>query len=180
MQQTELPVPTQDHVGNGEKDQKYIAKLPGKRDKFTKGNTGEKKFKRKSDTSNNNSEDTNGMHNNIPLTKEHQLKLGEGESKPTPGNPKGYSKRQIKVLHFFRDLDSKNRINNSDDDGNFSSWGWGGGGTNFFRNNRNVENKIGMAFNMFKPSDSAITPRKGPTLDYQAQKSIVWTDYMDG
>ena len=58
--------------------------------------------------------------------------------------------------------------------------GGGGGGTNFFRNNRNVENKIGMAFNMFKPSDSAITPRKGPTLDYQAQKSIVWTDYMDG
>ena len=56
----------------------------------------------------------------------------------------------------------------------------GGGGTNFFRNNRNVENKIGMAFNMFKPSDSAITPRKGPTLDSQAQKSIVWTDYMDG
>ena len=40
-----------------------------------------------------------------------------------------------------------------------------GGETNSFRNNRYVEYKKGMAFNMFKPSDFDITPRKGPTLD---------------
>ena len=51
------------------------------------------------------------------------MELGKGESKPTSGNPRGYSKRQITVLNFFRDRDSKNRIRNSNDDGNFSSWG---------------------------------------------------------
>ena len=55
----------------------------------------DKKFKGKADTRNNSSKGTNGMHNNMPLTQEHQMELGKGESKPTPGNPKGYSKRQI-------------------------------------------------------------------------------------
>ena len=123
----------------------------------------DKKFKGKADTRNNSSKGTNGMHNNMPLTQEHQMELGKGESKPTPGNPKGYSKRQITVLNFFRDRDSKNRIRNSNDDGNFSNWG---GETNSFRNNENVEYKKGMAFNMFKPSDrESITPSKDPTVD---------------
>ena len=63
------------------------------------------------------------MHNNMPLTKEHQMELGKCENKPTPGNPKGYSKRQLTVLNFFRDRDSRNKIRNIYDDGNFSSWG---------------------------------------------------------
>ena len=49
------------------------------------------------------------------------MELGKDESKPTPGNPKGYNKRQLTVLNFFRDRDSKNRIRNINDDGNFSS-----------------------------------------------------------
>ena len=64
------------------KEQNYIAKPPLKRDNFTgksmKSNTGDKKFKGKSDTRNNNSKGTNGMHNNMPLTKEHQIELGKG------------------------------------------------------------------------------------------------------
>ena len=64
------------------RDQNYFAKPPGKRDNFTgmptKSNTGDKKFKGKSDTRNNNSKGTNGMHNNMPLTKEHQIELGKG------------------------------------------------------------------------------------------------------
>ena len=59
----------------------------------------------------------------MELTKEHQMELGKGESKPTPGDPKGYSKRQLTVLNFFRDRDSRNKIRNINDDGNFSSWG---------------------------------------------------------
>ena len=57
------------------RDQNYFAKPPGKRDNFTgkptKSNTDGKKFKGKADTRNNNSKGTNGMHNNMPLTKEH-------------------------------------------------------------------------------------------------------------
>ena len=43
----------------------------------------------------------------------------------------------------------------------------GGGETNSFRNNENVEYKKGMAFNMFKPSDKGenITPSKNITVD---------------
>ena len=43
----------------------------------------------------------------------------------------------------------------------------GGGETNSFRNNDNVEYKKGMAFNMFKPSNNGenITPSKDITVD---------------
>ena len=88
------------------KDQKYIAKLPGKKNftgKPRKGISNEKKFNGKPDLRNNNSKGTNGMHNNIPLTKEHQVMLGEGEAKPTPSNPRGFSKRQLTVLSFFKE-----------------------------------------------------------------------------
>ena len=91
------------------------------------------------------------------------MELGKGESKPTPGHPKGCSKRQITVLNLFRDRDSKNRIRNSNDDGNFSSWR---GETNSFRNSENVEYKKGMAFNTFRPSDREnTTPSRDPTVD---------------
>ena len=103
------------------KEQNYIAKPPGKKENFASGpkksNSSDKKFKGKTDTRNNNSKETNGMHNKMPLTKEHQMELGKGESKPTPGNPKGYSKRQLTVLNFFRDRDSRNKIRNINDDG---------------------------------------------------------------
>ena len=92
-------------------EQNYIAKLPGKKENFAsrpkKSNFSDKKFKGKTDTRNNKSKGTNGMHNNMPLTKEHQMELGKGESKPTPGNPKGYSMRQITVLNFFRSRKSE-------------------------------------------------------------------------
>ena len=146
-------------------EQNYIAKLPGKKENFAsrpkKSNFSDKKFKGKTDTRNNNSKGTNGMHNNMPLTKEHQMELGKGESKPTPGNPKGYSKRQLTVLNFFRDRDSRNKIRNINDDGNFSSWG---GESESYRNNENGAYKKNMSFNMFKPSVKGedITPRKEP------------------
>ena len=107
------------------KDHNYITKLPSKKNftgKPTKGISNEKKFKGKPDSRNDNSNGTNGMHNNIPLTKEHQMMLGEGEAKPTPSNPRGFSKRQLSVLSFvFKDREVKNNINQSNDDGHFSS-----------------------------------------------------------
>ena len=39
----------------------------------------------------------------MPSTKEHQMMLGEGEVKPTSSNPRGFSKKQLTVLNFFRD-----------------------------------------------------------------------------
>ena len=57
------------------KEQNYIAKPPGKKENFAsrpkKRNFSDKKFKGKTDTRNNNSKGTNGMNNNMPLTKEH-------------------------------------------------------------------------------------------------------------
>ena len=81
--------------------------MPGKKNftsKLTKGISNEKKFKGKPDLRNNNSKGTNGMQNNMPLTREHQMMLGEGEVKPS--NARGFSKKQLTVLNFFRD---KNR-----------------------------------------------------------------------
>ena len=99
------------------------------------------------------------------------MELGKGESKPTPGNPKGCSKKQITVLNFFRDRDSKNSFRNSNDDGNFSSWG---GETNSFRNSENVEYKKGMAFNTFRPSDREnITPSRDPTVDEECNSTLM-------
>ena len=112
--------------------------MPGKKNftgKLTKGISNEKKFKGKPNLRNNKSKGTNGMQNNMPLTKEHQMMLGEGEVKPTPRNPRGYSKKQLTVLNFFRDRESKNRFSLNNDDGHFSSWG---GETNSFRNKVNT------------------------------------------
>ena len=61
------------------KDQNYIAKVLEKKTfptKPMKGAPAAMKFKGKSDLRNNNSKGTNGMHNNMPLTKEHQMVLG--------------------------------------------------------------------------------------------------------
>ena len=72
---------------------------------------------------NNNSKGTNGMQNNMPLTTEHQMMLREDEVKPTPSNPRGYNKKQLTILNFFRDRESKNRFSLNNDDGHISSWG---------------------------------------------------------
>ena len=50
----------------------------------------------------------------------------------------------------------------------------GGGETNSFRNNDNVEYKKGMAFNMLKPSDKGenITPSKDNTVDEELQSTL--------
>ena len=56
------------------KDQNYIAKVPDKKNMSSKpmrGAPAAKKFKGKPDLRNNNSKGTNGMHNGMPLTKEH-------------------------------------------------------------------------------------------------------------
>ena len=87
-------------------DQNYNAKLPSKKNftsKLTKGISNEKKFKGKPDLRNSNSKGMNEMQNNMPLTKEHQMMLGEGEVKPTPSNPRGFSEKQLTVINFFRD-----------------------------------------------------------------------------
>ena len=64
------------------RDQKYSTKRPAVKEKninnkFYKKPNGEKKLKGKKDTRNNNSQGTNGMHNNMPLTREHQFQTGE-------------------------------------------------------------------------------------------------------
>ena len=108
------------------KDQNYVAKVPEKKTFPTKpmmGAPAAKKFKGKSDLRNNNSKGTNGIHNNIPLTKEHQMVLGDGEAKATPSNPRGFSKRQLSVHSFLRDREVKTITNQNNDDGHFSSWG---------------------------------------------------------
>ena len=107
------------------KELNYIAKVPDKKNmssKPMKGAPAAKKFKGKPDLRNNNSKGTNGMHNGMPLTKEHQIVLGDGEAKATPSNPRGYSKRQLSFLSFLRERDRK-ATNQSNEDGHFSSWG---------------------------------------------------------
>ena len=51
-------------------------------------------------TPNNNSQGTTDMHNNIPLTKEHQLKFGARQGKLSAQN--GYSKKQFAILNSDR------------------------------------------------------------------------------
>ena len=69
------------------KDQRYNNKRPAGKEqnnKLIKKPNFEKKFKGKKDTRNNNSQGTNEMHNSMPLTREHQVKLGAGQGKPSP------------------------------------------------------------------------------------------------
>ena len=85
-------------------DQKYNNKRPAGKEsnnQIIKKPNYDKKFKGKKDTRNNNSQGTNGMHSSMPLTREHQVKLGAGQGKPTPSNPHGYSKKQLHILNFL-------------------------------------------------------------------------------
>ena len=95
------------------------------------------------------------------------MELGKGEIKPTPGNPRGYSKRQITVLNF-----SRNKIRNINDDGNFSSWG---GESESYKNNENGSYKKNMSFNMFQPqvNKEDITPRKEPETNEVLESTLM-------
>ena len=153
------------------KDQNYVAKVPEKKtfpSKPMKGAPAAKKFKGKSDLGNNNSKGTNGMHNNIPLTKEHQMVLGDGETKATPSNPRGFSKRQLSFLSFLRDRDGKAITNQNNDDGHFSSWG------NENNSLRGIENnyKNGFNLNMFQ-SPGEGTPTRDPNTCAVEESTIV-------
>ena len=82
------------------------------------------KFKGERDTRNNNSSGTNGMHNSVPLTREHQMQLGEPKGKITEKNPKGYSKFQNKLLNYLNNSQKSPEpsIQNVIGQDNFSSW----------------------------------------------------------
>ena len=132
------------------KDQKYDSERPGVRETNTNrslnNNNGDEKFKGKKDTRNDNSQGINGMHINMPLTKEYQLQRGAGQSKPTANNPNGYSKKQIAILDFLFKKDSENNIRNVNEVGNFSSWG---GEMNSCAHIRNDKYKKDTSFNIF-------------------------------
>ena len=82
------------------------------------------KFKGKKDKRNNNSSGTNGMHNNVPLTREHQMQLGEPKGKITEKSPKGYSKFQNKLWNYLNYSQNSplQSIQNIIGQDNFSSW----------------------------------------------------------
>ena len=69
-----------------------------------KWNNKDKKFEGKEDTRNSNSSGTNRMHNSVPLTREHQVHLGEPKGKVSELNPKGYSKFQNKLRNIIKYL----------------------------------------------------------------------------
>ena len=148
------------------KDQRYNTKRPAGNDnnKLMKKPNFEKKFKGKKDTRNNNSQGTNGMHNSMPLTREHQLKLGAGQGKPSSNNPHGFSKKQLTILNFLIEQDSGSPIKNIIENGNFSSWG---GESNSYKNNEKGTYKKNMSFNMFQPQvkKEETTPEKEPETD---------------
>ena len=75
----------------------------------------------------------------MPLTREHQVKLGAGQGKPSPSNPHGFSKKQ----------ESGSPIKNIIENGNFSSWG--GNFMNAYTRINKDAHTGGMSFNMFSP-----------------------------
>ena len=82
------------------------------------------KFKGERDTRNNNSSGTNGMHNSVPLTREHQMQLGEPKGKITEKSFKGYSKFQNKLLNYLNNSQNSPEpsIQNVIGQEKFSSW----------------------------------------------------------
>ena len=133
-------------------DQKYNNKRPAGKEsnnQIIKKPNYDKKFKGKKDTRNNNSQGTNGMHSSMPLTREHQVKLGAGQGKPTPSNPHGYSKKQLHILNFLIEQESGSPIKNIIENGNFRIWG-GNSMSAYTRNNSDTHTG-GMSFDMFSP-----------------------------
>ena len=63
---------------------------------------------------NNNSSGTNGMHNPssvtaIPLTREHQMVIGNPRGKISDTNPNGLSKQQMHTMKFILILIKKKK-----------------------------------------------------------------------
>ena len=134
------------------KDQRYNNKRPAGKEqnnKLIKKPNFEKKFKGKKDTRNNNSQGTNGMHKSMPPTREHQVKLGAGQGKPSPSNPHGFSKKRLTILNFLIEQESGSPIKNIIENCNFSSWG--GNSMNAYTRNSDDKHTGGMTFNMFSP-----------------------------
>ena len=143
------------------KDQKYNNKRPAGKEssnKITKKPNYDKKFKGKKDTRNNNSQGTNWMHNSMPLTREHQVKLGAGQGKPTPSNPNGYSKKQLTILNFLIEQESGSPIKNIIKNGIFSSWG--GNSMSAYTRSKSDTHTGGMSFNMFSPAPEISSAQK--------------------
>ena len=128
------------------RDQRYSTKRPAVKENnnntYTKKINREKKCKGKKDTRNNNSH-----HNNMPLTREHQFMLGAGQGKPSVSNPNGYSKKQMIILNFLIEQESRGPIKNVNENVNFNSWG--GSAMNAYTVNKNDVHTKGMSFNMF-------------------------------
>ena len=93
-----------------------------------KGAPAAKKFKGKPDLRNNNSKGTNGMHNGMPLTKEHQIVLGDREAKATPSNPRGYS-----LQHGDEDLRRVGHNSNGQASSDGGQHGYSSGRPNLFQ-----------------------------------------------
>ena len=89
------------------------------------------------------------MHNSMPLPREHQVKLGAGQGKPSPSNPHGFSKKQLTILNFLIEQESGSPIENIIENGNSSSWG--GNSMNAYTRNNNDTHTGGLSFNMFSP-----------------------------
>ena len=94
-----------------------------------KSNNKDMKFKGKRDTRNNGTHKrhtsrTNGMHNSVPLTREHQRQLGVPKGKIAEKNPKGYSKFQNKLLNYLNNSQNSPEpsIQNIIGQDNISSW----------------------------------------------------------
>ena len=98
------------------------------------------------------------MHNSIPLTREHQVKLGAGQGKPTPSNPNGYSKKQLTILNFLIEEESGSPIKNIIENANFSSWG--GNSMSAYKRNKSDTHTGGMSFNMFSPAPEISSAQK--------------------
>ena len=77
------------------------------------------------------------MHNSMPLTRKHQVKLGAGQGKPSPSNPHGFNKKQLTILNFLIEQESGSPIKNIIKNGNFSSWG-GNTMNAYTRNNKDA------------------------------------------
>ena len=81
----------------------------------------------------------------MPLTREHHLKLGAGQGKPSASNPNGYSKKQLAILNFVIEQDSGSPIKNVIENRNFSSWG--GNSMSAYTRNKSDTHTGGMSFN---------------------------------
>ena len=109
------------------------------------------------------------MHNNMTLTREHQVKLEAGQGKPSASNPNGYSKKQMTISNFLIEQESGGPIKNGN--GNFSSWG--GNSMNAYTVSKNDTHTKGMSFNMFSPVQEPSSSAKREIYDSSAMRCTI-------